>query len=169
MPDCSAAPRVIDLHCFAFLAMDKSPARIRTFLAPTLLLLVAANQFLRAQTEGLTSWKGGGFGMFASLDQQRFAKLYVSRGRQFYPIPLPDDPEIRAAYRVALAVPSKENAEVLAKKLQRLAEHPDDQQIVVAVFETDYRMDSPPQLVARNVHMVSSASGQASRGLTWTW
>ena len=38
-------------------------------LLPTLLLaVVAANQLRLASTEGLSAWKGGGFGMFSTTD-----------------------------------------------------------------------------------------------------
>ena len=38
------------------------------FVPPVLLVVVAACQIGLAKTAGLTAWKGGGFGMFSTLD-----------------------------------------------------------------------------------------------------
>jgi hypothetical protein len=49
--------------------------------APSVLLvIVAANQMVLARTMQLSPWKGGGFGMFASVDGLPFrhVRLYVS-------------------------------------------------------------------------------------------
>jgi hypothetical protein len=50
-------------------------------LAPTILLVIVASaQMMLARTAGLSPWKGGGFGMFASVDGSpfRWARIYVS-------------------------------------------------------------------------------------------
>ncbi len=45
-----------------------TPARLERWLVPALLLAIAVIQAGLATTRHLTPWKGGGFGMFASLD-----------------------------------------------------------------------------------------------------
>lgn len=42
--------------------------RILALLVPAVLAIVAVHQITTAQTEDLTPWKGGGFGMFATAD-----------------------------------------------------------------------------------------------------
>ena len=39
----------------------------RSHAIPCLLVLVAMHQFYRVQAEGLSSWRGGGFGMYAGF------------------------------------------------------------------------------------------------------
>ena len=47
--------------------------------APLLLIVMALRQLILAQTMGLSPWKGGGFGMFASLDKSQ-SRLLVIQG-----------------------------------------------------------------------------------------
>ena len=49
----------------------------RSALPAALLLVVASTQMFLARTEALSAWKGGGFGMFASLDEARFRHVRV--------------------------------------------------------------------------------------------
>lgn len=46
-------------------------------VAPALLAVVAAGQIVLAQVADLTPWKGGGFGMFASLDHAPFRGIDI--------------------------------------------------------------------------------------------
>lgn len=46
------------------------------FIAPGLLIVVALFQLYRAHTVDLRPWKGGGFGMFSSVDD-RFLRFYL--------------------------------------------------------------------------------------------
>src|SRR5262245_21941365 len=52
--------------------MPDHPARWSALVAPILLVLTAAIQMLLVQYGGLSPWKGGGFGMFATLDHTPF-------------------------------------------------------------------------------------------------
>ena len=51
----------------------------RVLLPVSLLLLVACAQVMLATTSGLSPWKGGGFGMFATTDGTafRYVRLFV--------------------------------------------------------------------------------------------
>jgi hypothetical protein len=54
--------------------------RLAIFGPTALLVAVAAAQMAFARTSGLSPWKGGGFGMFASVDGVpfRWVRLYVT-------------------------------------------------------------------------------------------
>lgn len=56
------------------------PRRSAVFLPTALLLVVASVQMVLARTALLSPWKGGGFGMFASVDGLpfRWVRVYVS-------------------------------------------------------------------------------------------
>lgn len=51
--------------------------RVLALLVPVVLVLLATNQVLIASTTDLTPWRGGGFGMFSTLDNhdQRFLRI----------------------------------------------------------------------------------------------
>ena len=75
--------------------------RIATLLPAILLLVVAGTQMVLARTAGLSPWKGGGFGMFASVDGApfRWIRIFVAGSNRSEEIALPSalDDE---AYRV---------------------------------------------------------------------
>ena len=52
-------------------------ADVLKFLPPALLIAVAVVQIGLARTAGLTPWKGGGFGMFATLDHGAYRGVDV--------------------------------------------------------------------------------------------
>lgn len=71
------------------------------WLAPALLLAVAANQLRLVATEDLSPWLGGGFGMFSTLDQGsnrriRAFALYGPYEREIRPATTLGDVERRA-------------------------------------------------------------------------
>lgn len=61
------------------------------YFAPGVLILVACLQLFLAQTQGLTPWKGGGFGMFSTVDSggARFLRIYLVTGSQAAAVQLP--------------------------------------------------------------------------------
>ena len=144
------------------------PATVSKYLAAALLTCVAIHQFVKAQTDGLTSWKGGGFGMFASLDQQRFAKLYVTRKGQPFAVSIPDDEEFDRTYRRSLALPTKQTAADLAKLIDKQMNLPKSEQAISAVFFVDFNQQTR-QVEARSVHMVSSKPQLSGNRLVWKW
>lgn len=52
-------------------------ARLLTRLPAAILIVVAATQMTLARVSTLSAWKGGGFGMFASLDGLPFRELRI--------------------------------------------------------------------------------------------
>ncbi|MGH7803022.1 MAG: hypothetical protein ACREQJ_01635 [Candidatus Binatia bacterium] len=93
--------------------------------APVLLLLVAANHLYQVRANGMTPWKGGGFGMFSTLDVRfiRVRLLGDSRDRALR-IP-PEAKEHAAAVR---EVPTRDRvrelARAVARRLNRSAAQP---------------------------------------------
>lgn len=91
-------------------------------VGPSLLLcLIAATQMVLAPTTNLSPWKGGGFGMFASVDGTpfRWVRLYVYAAERSEEIALPASledsaqrvavwPHRRALERLARAVAARE-------------------------------------------------------------
>lgn len=86
-----------------------------------LLCAIAAAQMVLARTAGLSPWKGGGFGMFASVDSvpSRWVRLYVQAAERSEEIALPPSledqadrvaawPHQRALVRLAHAVAARE-------------------------------------------------------------
>jgi hypothetical protein len=60
--------------------MPRIPKGSCVAIAPLLLVAVAATQIILTRTTLLSSWRGGGFGMFAALDgsQHRWIKVVVA-------------------------------------------------------------------------------------------
>jgi hypothetical protein len=90
-------------------------------LPALLLVIVASTQIIWSRTLGLTPWKGGGFGMFSSLDDAafRFVRVVVEapdRSEEIEMAPSLEDAAARAvtlpsAYRLerlAVAVAARE-------------------------------------------------------------
>lgn len=46
-------------------------------IAPALLVVVASTQIVLSRTVDLTAWKGGGFGMFATLDHAAYRGIDI--------------------------------------------------------------------------------------------
>jgi hypothetical protein len=69
------------------------PRRVLVACIPSALLcVVALHQAYRVSREGLTPWKGGGFGMFSTIDSQaeRFVRLSVTtEGGETFVLPIP--------------------------------------------------------------------------------
>jgi hypothetical protein len=80
------------------------PARAAAIVAPSVLLIVvAAAQMTLARTAGLSPWKGGGFGMFASVDGLpfRWVRVYVSAADRSEELTIPPSLEDQANRVVA--------------------------------------------------------------------
>ena len=118
---------------FSGLQLD-APARRhflrRAAIAPLCLCLVAGLHAVRVATCNQTPWKGGGFGMFSTVDSEaaRFVRAFAvtEQGELPLVIPVPLEKrvwELRAA-------PTAAEAQALANKLAELAwQRPDLQQI----------------------------------------
>jgi len=80
--------------------------RIKNYLAPALLVVVALTQLATVEITGLSRWEGGGFGMYSELPARtRHVVIDISQ----FPNP-----------------PAKSAAEALAKKTERFQLIPND-------------------------------------------
>lgn len=87
------------------------------WLTPVIAVLVIINQFYRVQTYDLSTWQGGGFGMFSSVDtiNSRFFKIYLQVGNET--IPVKTKGNFDKLITIALAEPTQENLHLLAKNI----------------------------------------------------
>jgi hypothetical protein len=89
-------------------------------LVPALLTVVAVGQHVLATASTLSPWKGGGFGMFSTVDAPvaRFVRAHVVAGSVEYAV---DPPAALAArVRIIRAWPRPGNVDDLARRLARL-------------------------------------------------
>ena len=114
-------------------------------LAPTVVLLtVAAAQMILARTADLSPWKGGGFGMFASVDGLpfRWVRLYVFAPDRSEEIAVPASIE-EQAHRV-VTWPHRRALEGLARAV--IAREQRRQQPVETVRVEVWRAEVSPSL-----------------------
>ena len=85
-------------------------------LIPTILLLAtAATQMALARTSALSPWKGGGFGMFASIDGSpfRWARIYVLASERSEELVIP--PSLEDQAHRAITWPRRDALEAFAR------------------------------------------------------
>lgn len=91
----------------------------------TVLALVACGQIYLAETRDLTAWKGGGFGMFSTLDGRDNRRLIITlvRGngaeQRRVHAELPKDEKIRLLAERARALPTRERLQELGRALAK--------------------------------------------------
>src|SRR5262249_2104091 len=98
--------------------------RAAVALPATLLVVVACAQIALTRLTPLSPWKGGGFGMFASLDglQFREVRLYVEGRHRPEALTVPDsllDPANRAAVWPTPRLLRRLGREVLAREARK--------------------------------------------------
>jgi hypothetical protein len=95
--------------------------RIARSLPAALLIVVALHQIVRAHTGPLSAWRGGGFGMFSTIDHlaARYVRCYLvgSRGEKSVPVP----PRLLAQELTALGLPTERNLRALAAAIAATA------------------------------------------------
>lgn len=134
--------------------------RITPLIAPALLVAVALMQFLVARTTWLTPWKGGGFGMFSTVDSPsaRFLRIVLETETGRVRVGIPGRLQ-RDAARLR-EVPNEPGLRALAEKLASATWVPEEwtspeatyRNLLTAASSRDGRV--PPQ------------SGGAGRGTT---
>lgn len=89
----------------------------RVWLAPICLCLVAGLHCLRVISAGQTPWKGGGFGMFSTIDSEhsRFVHAYLLTTDGQLPLQIPSELDKKVAE--LRAAPNQDLAQQLAVKL----------------------------------------------------
>ena len=98
--------------------------RVLALLMPVVLVLVAASQVVIASTTDLTPWRGGGFGMFSTLDNhdQRFLRITaVTQSGEAVAVDaralFQDDSPVREEFVRARARPTTGNLDALAEAI----------------------------------------------------
>jgi hypothetical protein len=113
------------------------------WLPPLLLLAIFATQVVLVRTSALTPWKGGGFGMFSTLDHGAYRRVTVT-------VDAPDRSE-----RVEIAPSIElEEARAVACPSDRLL-----RRLAIAVAERDRRHERPVSSVAITVWRVEFERG----------
>jgi hypothetical protein len=89
------------------------------FLVPALLVAVAARQLYLSHTQRLSPWKGGGFGMFASVDlpQYRVVRAYLLTPTGEVPAELGGLPRVATLVGRVRAMPGPGHVDALADAL----------------------------------------------------
>jgi hypothetical protein len=89
----------------------------RAALAPLCLCLVAGLHVARVWTAGQTPWKGGGFGMFSTVDDEsaRFVRCYLVTDDDEIPLPVP--PAAEKFVAELRAAPTQARLDELARRL----------------------------------------------------
>src|SRR5262245_13702496 len=110
----------------------------------TLLLAIASAQMLLARTSDLSPWKGGGFGMFASVDGLpfRWARIYVFASERSEEIAIP--PSLDEQMRRVATWPHPAALEALARSV--IAREQRQQRPVESVRIEIWRADVSPDL-----------------------
>ena len=95
----------------------------RALLVPVCLCVIAAGHVYRVFACGQTAWKGGGFGMFSTVDAEnaRFVKCYLQTTAGEIPVELPAVLQKKGA--VLRAAPNQAGANDLAQRLAKLTWH----------------------------------------------
>jgi len=101
--------------------MNRKQARLRALVwgSPILLCAIACLQIFLAMTKSLSPWKGGGFGMFSTVDSPdaRFLRIYLVNGSEETAVLLPDN--LKTLGRELQTIPSTALASDLAQRLAR--------------------------------------------------
>jgi hypothetical protein len=123
------------------------PARLRERalreLPAALLVALACTQIGLAFGAGLSPWKGGGFGMFATNDHGAFrsVRVYALRGGRAQPLEIPS--ELRRRELAARELPSDA---ALGRLLRGLAgEAPDAEALRAEVWLTEFDGELRPR------------------------
>jgi hypothetical protein len=92
--------------------------RVLRWTAPAILLLVAAAQAYQVRVHDLTPWKGGGFGMFSTVDnpRRRIVRCYLV-GEDGRDTPLRIPPKFERETWEVRSIPTSERLSALAHAL----------------------------------------------------
>jgi hypothetical protein len=99
--------------------LTRARRRLAHHLVPALLVAVAARQLYLAHARGLSAWKGGGFGMFASVDlpQYRAVRAYLLTPAGEVPAELSGPPHVGTLVSRVRAMPDAGHLDALAGAL----------------------------------------------------
>lgn len=131
------------------------PARVATLIMPVVLLLVAGWHRYRAVTEDRSSWSGAGFGMFATLSQERLGFLRAVATSPSTSTSVPVPPELGRDVIEIKADPERSRLEDLARRWLAIERQRDPSIIELRVSLWHVRLDTDtPALDTYPLHEV---------------
>ena len=136
-----------------------SRERVVAAIPAALLVVVAVVQIALAHTVQLNPWKGGGFGMFASVDQigNRRVRAFIETPSGSERVPIPSDFESLMIDSGQL--PSRRNLETLASKVarHRASSGEGDETVRIEVIRLEIDLDR----MTREERLLATATGTA--------
>ena len=92
-------------------------AHLRWLVAPALLCALAINQLVLVRLSNLSAWKGGGFGMFSTMDSPgaRYLRIYLCTAEGNIPVLIPAP--LRVESIKLRTMPNETQAQALADLL----------------------------------------------------
>lgn len=112
------------------------------YFVSVFLIVIAINQYLVSKNTTLTSWKGGGFGMFATNEHRRFLKLYLvvenpqSQKKLYYA--LSKSKKYLHEMNQLLSYPTEARCQELASQMHKDEKLGKGQSIYIEVFSSEY-------------------------------
>ncbi|TVR84812.1 MAG: hypothetical protein EA412_00150 [Chitinophagaceae bacterium] len=100
--------------------MKSKPIKEKIYLLiPIVLCMVFANQFLLVKTQNLTQWKGGGFGMFSTIDKhsERVIRIYLKQDSLKIPVIFPFGEKFNELHEKTIYLPNNRNLKALHEYL----------------------------------------------------
>jgi hypothetical protein len=134
--------------------------RVWASVPAALLIVVAIGQLLLAHTTGLSPWKGGGFGMFASLDARpfRYVRVFVEAPDRSEELEIP--PSLEALAASAETLPGDRQLERLARGV--VAREQRQQRPVVTGRIDVWRAEFAPGSLSPNVRLLRTYAFHAT-------
>lgn len=142
------------------MSLEKLKHNFYLFITPTILIVVACVQLYNAHFKTLSPWKGGGFGMFSTIDkpENRFLRAYFVTGQGEHPIEIPDSFEIRRLTTEIKSIPAKHRLLRLARKLANASNLPKEVDTFNAVRVEVWRIKLEAQTGQLNAHKLMEAT-----------
>jgi hypothetical protein len=114
-----------------------------SLIAPAILVAIACLQLYLAHVHHLTPWKGGGFGMFSTVDSRgaRFLRLYLTTAEGDVPVEVP--PSMQPLARELRSIPTRDHLLRFAQQLAGATWVPYD----YATFEATLHSSDQPALM----------------------
>jgi len=115
-------------------SLSRVKRRTAYYLVPALAAVIAVRQLYLSHAYALTPWKGGGFGMLASVDEprSRFVRVYL----------------LTPLGRVPVEANAPERVEQLATRIRFMPSPQRLNALADAVLETSWVVDTAPRLQA---------------------
>ena len=141
--------------------ISETAERCWATLPAALLAVVAGAQVVAAHTTGLSPWKGGGFGMFASLDARpfRFVRIFVRARERSEELAV--TPSLEHAAAAAEISPTTAQLERLARAVVA-REHRHERSVDDVTVEV-WRVDFAPGTLAPRARRMREHDYRAAR------